>query len=381
MIPYGRQWIDENDIAAVVEVLRSDWITQGPAIERFEALVAEYVGAQHAVAVSSGTAALHAAAYTAGLGPGKLLWTSPITFVASANCARYLGADVDFVDIDPATLNMDAEELERRLIAARHAECLPDVVVPVHMCGASADVARIRQLADEFGFSVIEDAAHALGGHFHDTRVGSCAYSDMAVLSFHPVKIVTTGEGGMVLTNDDELAARLRLFRNHGITREPDQMREEPLGPWYYEQVDLGYNYRMTDIQAALGASQMGRIDHFVRTRNELAERYDEELHALGLRTQRIPDGVHSAYHLYVVGVPSDRRAEVFAGLRERGIGVNVHYIPVHLQPYYRDLGFAPGGFPHAEKYYSQAITLPLFPGMTDTQQQAVVTALHEVLG
>lgn len=381
MIPYGRQSVSEEDIAAVVEVLRSDWLAQGPAVERFEAVVAGSCGAKHAVAVANGTAALHAAAYAAGLGPGKLLWTSPITFVASANCARYLGADVDFVDIDAGTLNMSVDELERRLVAARHAERLPDVVVPVHMCGASADVAAMRLLADEYGFTVIEDAAHALGGHFHDTRVGSCVYSEMSIFSFHPVKVVTTGEGGMVLTNDDELANRLRLFRSHGITRDPAQMRDTSPDPWYYEQIDLGYNYRMTDIQAALGTSQMGRLDDFVRRRNELAERYDEQLHALGLRTQQIPDGVYSAYHLYVVGVEPSRRAAVFAGLRSREIGVNVHYLPVHLQPYYRDLGFRPGDFPVAEEYSAGAITLPLFPAMTDEQQDEVVAALHEVLG
>lgn len=378
MIPYGRQTISEQDIAAVVEVLGSDWLTQGPAIERFEAKVAEYCGAEFAVAVSNGTAALHAAVHAAGLGSRGLLWTSPVSFVASANCARYVGADVDFVDIDPHTLNMNPEALAAKLHAAETAGRLPDVVVPVHFGGSSADMRAIRELAEGYGFAIIEDAAHALGGRYGDTRVGSCAFSEMTTLSTHPVKLITTGEGGLVLTNDPELAERLRLFRSHGITRDQSRMRAAAPGPWYYEQVELGYNYRMTDIQAALGASQMDRLHEFVAVRNERAARYDAAFAGTGIGTQLVAPGNLSAYHLYVIRVAPEVRAGVFEGLREDGIGVNVHYIPIHLQPYYRDLGFAPGMFPNAEEYYAGAITIPLFPAMTDDEQDHVIERVRE---
>lgn len=373
MIPYGHQSVSEGDIAAVTEVLRGDWLTQGPAIERFEEAVAEYCGARFAVAVCNGTAALHAAAHAAGLGPGKRLWTSPITFVASANCARYVGADVDFVDIESGTLNMDPKALADKLERAEREGGLPDVVVPVHMCGASCDMASIRRLADHYGFSVIEDASHALGGRYLDARVGSCAYSEMSTFSLHPVKIITTGEGGLVLTDSEEVHERLTLFRNHGITRDPGRMTGECQGAWYYEQLELGYNYRMTDMQAALGASQLVRADAFVSRRNEIARRYVEAFASLPLVSQTVPEGVASAYHLYVVRVGARRRASVFAALREAGIGVNVHYIPVHLQPYYRRLGFGPGDFPEAERYYSEAISLPIYPGLSDEEQEHVI--------
>ncbi len=382
MIPYGRQDISEDDIRAVTDVLRSDWLTQGPAIERFEEQVAQYCGARFAVAVSNATAALHIACMAAGLKPGGVLWTSPNTFVASANCALYCGARVDFVDIDPHTYNMSADALERKLAQAQRDGKLPDVVVPVHFSGQSCDMARIHSLAGQYGFKVIEDASHAIGGRYGDAAVGACALSDMAVFSFHPVKIVTTGEGGMVLTNSSELAARLRLLRSHGITRDPALMEREPAGAWDYQQVTLGFNYRMTDLQAALGASQMGRLDAFVARRRQLADRYDALLSGLGLGLPGRDADAASAWHLYVVRVPAAKapRAQVFDQLRQLGIGVNVHYIPVHTQPYYARLGFREGDFPEAEGYYREAITLPLFASMTDAQQDQVVAALGQAL-
>jgi len=380
MIPYGRQSISEADIRAVVEVLRSDWLTQGPAIERFETAVATACGVKHAVAVSNGTGALHAAAWASGLAEGGLLWTSPITFVATANCARYLAARVDFVDIDPATLNMSVTALAEKLADAERRGDLPDIVAPVHMCGASCDMAPIRELSRRYGFKVIEDASHALGGAYQGRPVGSCDHSEMTTLSFHPVKIVTTGEGGMVLTGDDALAERLRLFRTHGITRDPSRMEAPSEGRWYYEMIELGFNYRMTDIQAALGASQMTRLGEFVSRRNDLARAYDEAFAGMDIGRQSVRDDVVSAYHLYVIRVEAARRAEVFARLTESGIGVNVHYIPVHLQPYYRRLGFAAGAFPEAERYYAEAITLPLFPEMSDSDLAAVVAAVRDAV-
>lgn len=378
LIPYGHQSISPEDVRAVVEVLGSDWLTQGPAIARFEELVADACQVAHAVAVSSGTAALHAAVWASGLGPGGLLWTSPITYVATANCAGFVGADVDFVDIDPATLNMDVSALGERLEVAERIGRLPDVVAPVHMCGASCDMAAIHELAQRYGFAVIEDAAHALGGSYLGHPVGSCAYSEMATLSFHPVKIVTSGEGGMVLTNSEDLSARLRLFRSHGVTRDPAMMDSLPDGPWYYEMIELGYNLRMSDIQAALGAAQMTRLAEFVARRNELARRYDEAFEGLSVGRQLVPRGARSAYHLYVIRVEAGDRAEIFRRLLAAGIGVNVHYVPVHLQPYYRRLGFGPGDFPEAEQYYREAITLPLFPAMADEEQVTVIVAIKE---
>jgi len=379
VIPYGRQSISEEDIEGVVAVLRSDFITQGPAIERFETAVAEYCGVEHAVAVCNGTAALHAACLALGLEPGKKLWTSPITFVASANAGRYCGADIDFVDIDPATYNMSVEALREKL----RAEGPPDVLVPVHFAGASCDMAEIAELSEKHGFAVLEDASHAIGASYQDEPVGSCRYSNAATFSFHPVKIITTGEGGMAVTNDAELANRCRMLRTHGITRDPDRMQAEPEGPWYYEQQQLGYNFRMTDIQAALGASQMQRIDEFVARRNELAERYKALLAGLPVSWQHVHTDTRSAYHLFVIELAEETppRAEVFAALRESGVGANVHYIPVHLQPYYRALGFEPGDFPNAEAYYERAITLPLYPAMADEDLETVVSALREALG
>lgn len=377
MIPYGRQWVTEDDIAAVAEVLRSDLITQGPMSDEFERVVAEYCGARYAVAVSNGTAALHLAVLTLGLEPGGLLWTTPITFVASANCARYVGAAVDFVDIDPETLNMSVDALLAKLEAAEKSGRLPDVVVPVHFAGASCDMASIRELSGQYGFRVLEDAAHGIGGRYHDAPIGSCAYSDVTTFSFHPVKIVTTGEGGMVLTNDEELAHRARLLHTHGVTRDESLMRGASEGPWYYQQVELGFNFRITDIQAALGVSQMRRIDSFIARRNEIADAYLDAFADVAVKPQQVPADVLSAYHLFVVQFEQLDRRLAYDRLRELGVGSAVHYIPVHLQPYYRDLGFGPGDFQNAEEYYSRAITLPLYPMMSEAEVQTVIDAVR----
>lgn len=382
MIPYGRQDIRQDDIDIVVDVLRSDFLTQGPMVPRFEKIVAEHVGARHALAVNSATSALHIACLALDLGPGDILWTSPITFVASANCALYCGATVDFVDIDPVTYNMSIAALAAKLGQAERDGRLPKVVVPVHLCGQSCDMAAIADLSQRYGFRVIEDASHAIGGRFEDQYVGDCRYSDITVFSFHPVKIVTTAEGGMALTNDDELAARMGLLRSHGITRDPTLMDGESAGPWFYQQVDLGFNYRMTELQAALGVSQMTRLDAYVERRHVLANRYDALLAGLPLTTPAQDARMRSALHLYVVrlaGAGNDRR-RVFDRLRADGIGVNVHYIPVHTQPYYRAMGFRPGDFPESERYYAEAISLPMFPTMTEAQQDEVVAAVKRAL-
>lgn len=384
MIPYGRQDINEEDIQAVVEVLRSDWLTQGPAVERFEQVVARYCGAKYAVAVSSATAALHLACLAAGLKPGDNLWTSPNTFVASSNCGLYCGANPDFVDIDPRTYNLSVDVLEKKLAEADLQGGLPKIVIPVHFAGQSCDMEAIAGLGKRYGFSVIEDASHAIGGRYRDTRVGSCAFSDMTVFSFHPVKIITTGEGGMVLTNRQDLYEKLVRLRSHGITRDPRFMEGESDGPWYYQQIELGFNYRITDIQAGLGSSQMKRLDEFVTRRHYLAERYDTLLRELPLTLPWRQSDVYSSLHLYVVRLQLDAigktHRQVFDGLRQKEIGVNLHYIPVHTQPYYRRLGFKPGDFPLAEQYYREAISLPLYAGLSNAEQDSVVQALKEVL-
>jgi UDP-4-amino-4,6-dideoxy-N-acetyl-beta-L-altrosamine transaminase len=383
-IPYGRQSISEADISAVVEVLRSDWLTQGPAIERFEKTVAGYCGAKYAAAVNSATSALHIACLALGLGKGDTLWTSPNTFVASANCALYCGASVDFVDIDSRTYNMSADALEEKLKAARKTGRLPKVVIPVHFAGQSCDMARIGALSQEYGFSVIEDASHAIGGRYCESNIGNCAYSTMTIFSFHPVKIVTTGEGGMVLTNDTSLHDRLVRLRSHGITRDPRLMEGESHGPWYYQQIDLGFNYRMTDIQAALGASQMARLDEFVQQRHRLADRYNNALRNLPISLPWQHADTYSAYHLYVIRIKSGTspktHREVFEGLRKRQILVNLHYIPVYSQPYYHGMGFEPDHFPETERYYREAISLPLYFGLSDSDQDRVVTAVRETV-
>jgi len=384
MIPYGRQEITQSDIDAVVDVLRSDFLTQGPMVPRFEETVARHVGSTHAVAVNSATSALHIACLALGLGQDDWLWTSPITFVASANCGLYCGAGVDFVDIDPRTYNLCPDALERKLEQAEREGRLPKIVVPVHLCGQPCNMAAIHALGKRYGFRIIEDASHAIGGKYRDEFIGNCRYSDITIFSFHPVKIITTAEGGMATTNDARLAERMSLLRSHGITRDPDLMTHEPDGPWYYQQIDLGFNYRMTELQAALGVSQMKRLDEFVARRHTLARRYDEMLAGLPVVTPWQHPDSYSGLHLYVIRLDpaqtGKHRLQVFESLRSQGIGVNVHYIPVHTQPYYRNLGFEPGDFPQAERYYAEAISLPMFHGMTEAQQDAVVEALRKAV-
>lgn len=381
MIYYGHQHITEKDIQAVERVLHSDWLTQGPAIEAFEKKVAYYCGARYAVAVTNATSALHIACKAADLGEGDVLWTSPITFTASANCGRYCGADVDFVDIDDKTYNMSVAELRHKLETAVKK---PKVVIPVHLAGQSCDMEAIKALADEYGFKIIEDASHATGADYKNTKVGSCRYSDMTVFSFHPVKIVTTGEGGIVLTNNKELYEKLKLYRSHGITRDSDLMTQEADGPWYYQQIELGFNYRMTDMQAALGCSQMDSLDEFVARRRYLVKRYNEKLKNLPLRTPYQDEATNPSWHIYMIRVDFTKvklsKKEIFARMRDRGIVLNLHYIPVHTQPYYQKLGFQKGDFPVSEKYYEEAITLPLYYDLTDEQQDEVIEALKEVL-
>jgi len=383
-IPYGRQSISDEDIQAVVNVLRSDWITQGPAIGRFEQAVADYCGARYAVAVNSATSALHIACLVAGLGHGGTLWTSPNTFVASANCGLYCGAGIDFVDIDPQTYNLSVERLEEKLVAAQQDGTLPKLLIPVHFAGQSCDMARIADLAKIYGFRVVEDASHAIGGRYRQTVVGSCSFSDMTVFSFHPVKIITTGEGGMVLTNSRESYEKLARLRSHGITRDPALMEGDSHGPWYYQEIELGFNYRMTDMQAALGLSQLECLDEFVARRHQLVGRYNQALTSLPLVLPYQHPDTYSAFHLYVVRLKLNamkkNRRQVFEELRASGIGVNVHYIPVHTQPYFRTLGFHAGDFPEAEKYYENAISLPMFPGLSEKDQDYVIDTLRDIL-
>ncbi len=392
MIPYGRQEITQADIDAVVEVLRSDFLTQGPTVSRFEQAVAAKVNAKHAVAANSATSALHIACLALGLGKGDWLWTVPITFVASANCGRYCGAQVDFVDIDPVTWNMSVPALREKLAVARRLGRLPKVVVPVHLAGQPTEQEAIWALAQEYGFKVLEDASHAIGASRNDEMVGSCRWSHITIFSFHPVKIITTGEGGMALTNDSELAERMAMHRSHGIVRDRTRMRgygSDPEGdpasyhykaPWYYEQQFLGYNYRMTDIHAALGLSQFERLDAVVARRNALAARYDEALKDLPIRLPFVQSENRSAFHLYVVrikgGATAKTHKQAFDELRQRNYGVQLHYVPVHLQPYYRNLGFNPGDYPEAEAYGESAISIPLYPSLTNQEQDRVIEAM-----
>ena len=392
MIPYGRQEVTEADIAAVVAVLRSDFLTQGPAVPRFEQAVAAKVGARHAVAVNSATSALHIACLALGLGPGDLLWTVPTTFVASANCGRYCGADVDFVDIDPLSWNLSVPKLADKLARARRAGRLPKLLVPVHLTGQPTEQEAIFELAREYGVRVLEDASHAVGASRNGEPVGSCRWSDICVFSFHPVKIITSGEGGIALSNDDEVAERLRMLRSHGITRdanrfegsgrEPGDDSDEAAG-WHYEQQMLGFNYRLIDVQAGLGLSQFDRLEQYVERRNVLAERYDHLLAGTPLQLPTLTPGNRSAFHIYVVRLldaGGGRHRRIYDALRERNIGVNVHYMPVHLQPYYRALGFHEGQFPEAEAYGHSAITLPLYPALDESEQDHVVSALRHSL-
>lgn len=380
MIPYSRQIISEDDIAAVAGVLRSDFLTQGPAIPGFEESVREFCGAGHAVAVSSATAALHLVCRAMGLGEGDWLWTSPITFVASANCALYCGANVDFVDIDPATYNMSAGALREKLAVARREGRLPKIVIPVHMAGQSCAMEEIFALSREYGFRVVEDASHALGATYKGSAVGGCGFSDAAVFSFHAVKMITTGEGGMVMTNDAELARRVALLRTHGITRAADEMEGESEGGWYYEQVDLGIHARMTDIQAALGRSQMKRLPDFLKRRREVAGWYGELLaeSPYGLPWQ--DPAANSSWHLYILQCADEAaRKRIFGAMRERGVGVNVHYIPVYRQPHYRRLGFERGYCPNAEAYYEKALSVPVHAGLTEGDVGSLAEMLREL--
>lgn len=384
MIPYGKQDISQQDIDSVLDVLKSDFLTQGPQVPAFEKALVEHTGTSYALAVNSATSALHIACIALGLGPGDWLWTSPVTFVASANCGLYCGAKVDFVDIDPDTYNMCPIRLEEKLIKAKIEGKLPKVVVPVHLCGQPCDMAAIGKLAKEYGFKVIEDASHAIGGRYQDQPIGNCEHSDITVFSFHPVKIVTTAEGGAALTNSKELADKMALLRSHGITRDPELMRGESHGSWYYQQIDLGFNYRMTELQAALGVSQMKRLNEFVSARHELAQGYYTKLENLPVTLPyQLPD-TYSGLHLFVIRLKLDdislSHQQVFNALRERGIGVNLHYIPVHTQPYYQDLGFTEGEFPESAQYYREAISLPMFHGMTEAQQNTVVDVLTDIL-
>lgn len=380
-IPYGRQDISQEDINAVVEVLTSDYLTQGPRVPEFEDCVARYVGVSDAVAVNSATSALHIACMALGLGEGDWLWTSPNTFVASANCGLYCGASVSFVDINPQTYNMDTEALRQKLSKAKVEGNLPKVVVPVAFAGQSCDMKKIHELSLEYGFKIIEDASHAIGGNYLDKKIGASIYSDITIFSFHPVKIVTTAEGGMALTNDKHLAEKMRLARSHGITRDTQTMTQEPDGPWYYQQTELGLNYRMTEMQAALGISQMKRIDDFVARRHQLANRYDQLLSGLPLRTPYQAADSYSGYHLYPIVLDNkEKRLAVFNAMRAANIGVNVHYIPVHTQPYYKALGHKVGDYPQSELYYAGAISLPMYATLSDIEQDFVVKTLKEQL-
>lgn len=383
VIPYGRQTITSADIAAVETVLRSGFLTQGPAVPVFEQQLAAAVGAGHAVAVNSATSALHLGCISLGLQPGDRMWTSPITFVASANCGRYCGAVVDFVDIDPSTGLLSLDALDHKLRQAKSEGILPKVIVPVHLAGSSCAMDAIAALVRPYGISILEDASHAVGAVYQGHPVGSCPHSDAAVFSFHPVKIITTGEGGALTTNNTDLAARVERLRSHGITKDQSSFEFESAGPWSYEQQELGFNYRLTDIQAALGSSQLKRLGAVVDERNRLWRRYSEKLQALPVELLQIPDGCRSALHLAVIRVQGDdacRHRSLFEGLRSAGIGVQLHYTPVHLQPYYRRLGFAPGDYPEAEAYSRSAISLPLYPGLTEADQDRILAVLLDLL-
>jgi UDP-4-amino-4,6-dideoxy-N-acetyl-beta-L-altrosamine transaminase len=384
MIPYARQDITQEDIKAVTDVLRSDFLTQGPCVPSFEKAVASYVDAKFAIAVNSATSALHISCLALGLGPGDWLWTSPITFVASANCGLYCGARVDFVDIDPNTYNLCPKMLEEKLIESERTGTLPKILVAVHFSGQACDMVAIHALSIKYGFRIIEDASHAIGGMHRGVYIGSSLYSDITVFSFHPVKIITTAEGGMAVTNNEQLAKKLVLLRSHGITRDEAQMTHESDGLWYYQQIELGYNYRMSELQAALGLSQLNRMSSFVNRRHELAKRYDELLIDLPLIAPWQQPDNYSAFHLYVIRLRLKEihktHRMVFDALRDQGIGVNLHYIPVHTQPYFERLGFKIGDYPQAEKYYAEAISLPMYHALTGSQQDIVLSGLRRAL-
>ncbi len=384
MIPYGKQEIIQEDIDSVIDVLKSDFLTQGPQVPAFEKALVEYSGANYAISVNSATSALHIACLALGLDKGDWLWTSPITFVASANCGFYCGAKVDFVDIDPKTYNLCPVRLEEKLVRAQSENKLPKVVVPVHLAGQSCDMEAIAQLSKKYGFKIIEDASHAIGGKYQDSIIGDCKYSDITVFSFHPVKIVTTAEGGAAMTNQKPLFEKMTLLRTHGITRDSMQMIDNPHGAWYYEQIDLGFNYRMTELQAALGISQMERLEQFISARHRLSDRYNDSLKSLPVVLPFQLENSYSALHLYVIRLKLDKinltHKEVFDALRQKGIGVNLHYIPVHMQPYIKKKGFSEGDFPESERYYREAISLPMFHSMTIEQQDIVIKNLTDIL-
>jgi UDP-4-amino-4,6-dideoxy-N-acetyl-beta-L-altrosamine transaminase len=385
MIPYGRQNISESDIEAVVNVLRSDFLTQGPVVPAFENAVTTYCGAEYAVAMNSSTSALHLACLALGLGSGDIVWTTPITFVASANCALYCGASIDFVDIDPLSYNMSIHALKEKLEIAQKTGKMPKIVIPVHLSGQPCDMAEIHALGQQYGFKIIEDASHAIGAKYQDGRIGNCQFSDITVFSFHPVKIITTGEGGMALTNNLKLAAHMSRLRSHGITRSPTEMTQIPDGSWYYQQIELGFNYRLTDIQAALGLSQMQRLDEFVAQRHIIALEYNKLLNDLPVTTPWQSTSSISSYHLYIARFKSKKggydRKDVFERLRSFGIMVNLHYIPIYRQPYFEAMGFKREDFPEAEAYYREAISLPIYPGFTEAQQAEVVSRMQNLSG
>jgi UDP-4-amino-4,6-dideoxy-N-acetyl-beta-L-altrosamine transaminase len=384
LIPYSKQDINQADINAVINVLSSDFLTQGPQVPLFEKSISDYCGAEYAVAVNSATSALHIACLALGLGKDDHLWTSPNTFVSSANCGLFCGATVDFVDIDPLTLNLCANELEKKLIQAKHDNKLPKVVIPVHFAGQSCEMKRIYSLSQEYNFKIIEDASHAIGGKYLNKPIGNCQYSEITVFSFHPVKIITTAEGGLATTNDKNLSERMKLLCSHGVTRDPELMIKKSDGAWYYQQIDLGFNYRMNEIQAILGISQMKRLDEFVLRRHMLQVRYHQMLSDLPLILPHQSKNSYSALHLYPIQIDLGNvrmtHSQVFDNLRKNGLGVNLHYIPVHTQPYYQNMGFEVGDFPNAENYYNRAISIPLFYGMTFDQQDEVVRVLKDVL-
>ena len=384
LIPYGRQEINERDIANVVTILKSDWLTQGPKVQEFEDKLVNYLNVDYVVAVNSATSALHVACKALGLTTGDWLWTSPISFVASANCGLYCDAKVDFVDIDPQTWNINIAELERKLVLSQVQNRLPKILVVVHFAGVSCDMRAITRLSKKYKFRVIEDASHALGGRYLDHPVGCCAYSDITVFSFHPVKIITTGEGGVATTNDQELARYMRLIRSHGVTRQEEEFVGESDGSWYYEQVGLGYNYRMNDIEAALGIGQLDRLDRYVVRRNEIATIYDESFKGLPIQKQVYAESTLLGRHLYIVRLKKDRlinsKREIIKSLSQSGITATVHYRPIHLQPLYQRFGFARGDFPEAEQYYKEAITLPLFPQLTDQEIKKITTEFYKIL-
>lgn len=383
MIPYGKQSISQADIDAVVDVLKSDWLTQGPKVPEFEQAIANYCDASFACATNSATSALHIACLALNVGEGDIVWTSPISFVASANCALYCGAKVDFVDIDLATGNMSMSALKKKLQEAEKTNSTPKAIIPVHLAGQSCDMQTIAELANKYSFKVIEDASHAIGARYKNKPVGSCIYSDITIFSFHPVKIITSAEGGMAVTNNENIANRLKRLRSHGITNNPEEMTEPSHGPWYYQQIELGFNYRMTDLQAALGLSQLKQLNQFVSNRNKIAEFYNSALSNLPVKHLTQSQYSYSSYHLYIVRLldsTSKKHKSVFCKLREQGITCHLHYIPIHLQPFYQKMGFRKGDYPNAEAYYQQAITIPLFANMTSTEQNHVITILSNTL-